>query len=73
VLLAIYKKYKEATPKGLLLGLFFVLVFTARFFIEFTKENQAAFEGNLPLNMGQILSLPLIAFGIWLIVTSRKR
>jgi len=40
------------------------LVFVARFFIEFIKENQVGFEENLAFNMGQILSLPYILIGI---------
>jgi prolipoprotein diacylglyceryltransferase len=41
-------------------------IFGARFCIEFTKENQVAFESGLPINMGQILSVPLIALGAFL-------
>ena len=36
------------------------LIFTFRFFIEYTKEIQVAFEAGLPMDMGQILSIPLI-------------
>ena len=46
-------------------------MFTFRFFIEFTKEVQEAFEANLPLDMGQLLSIPLIALGVWAMVRSR--
>jgi prolipoprotein diacylglyceryl transferase len=62
----IYARYKALTPNGLLLGVFFICIFGARFAIEFTKENQVAFENSLPLNMGQILSVPLIALGAFL-------
>jgi phosphatidylglycerol---prolipoprotein diacylglyceryl transferase len=61
-----YKKYPDLKP-GLLIGLFFVLVFTARFFIEFVKEDQVRFEAGMALNMGQILSIPFIAAGLWLV------
>lgn len=54
--------------KGFLFGLFLVLVFSARFLIEFTKENQEAFENTLPISMGQILSLPFIIAGTYLIL-----
>jgi prolipoprotein diacylglyceryl transferase len=61
-----YKKYPELKP-GLLIGLFFILVFTARFFIEFVKEDQVGFEAGMALNMGQILSIPFIVAGLWLV------
>lgn len=51
-----------------LLGAFFVLVFSARFFLEYTKEAQAAFELSLPLHIGQLLSLPLIILGFVLLL-----
>ena len=62
----IYNRYDAKTPNGLLLGVFFICVFGARFAIEFTKENQVAFENGLPFNMGQILSVPLVALGAFL-------
>ena len=54
-------------PQGVLFGWFLVLLFSIRFFVEFTKANQVAFEQVLPLNMGQLLSLPFIMLGGWLI------
>ena len=47
-----------------LTGLFLILLFGARFLIEFFKEDQAFFEQALWLNMGQWLSLPFIVAGI---------
>lgn len=67
-----YRKYPAIRP-GFLIGLFLVLVFTARFCIEFLKENQVSFENNLPINMGQILSIPFIIAGIYLIYYSKKK
>ncbi|MCB0730453.1 MAG: prolipoprotein diacylglyceryl transferase [Ignavibacteriae bacterium] len=62
-----YKSYKKIKD-GLIFGIFLVSVFTARFFIEFIKEDQSAFEAGMALNMGQILSIPLIIWGIYLIL-----
>ncbi|MDQ1264859.1 MAG: phosphatidylglycerol---prolipoprotein diacylglyceryl transferase, partial [Bacteroidota bacterium] len=76
ILNLIYRKYRENTPKGLLISLFLILLFMARFTIEFSKEIQSPFEATLPLNMGQILSLPFIIFGIVLLyisVTKNKK
>jgi phosphatidylglycerol:prolipoprotein diacylglycerol transferase len=64
ILFFIYKKYKKDIKTGLLTGLFFIGVFGARFFIEFFKENQVTFEDSMLLNMGQILSIPLVITGI---------
>lgn len=64
----IYKRYKASPPKGLLLGIFLVYVFTGRFLIEYTKVRQADFTANWPITMGQLLSIPFVLFGIWLLV-----
>lgn len=62
-----------AEKNGFLLGLFLVLVFTFRFFVEFIKEDQTYFEHELPLNMGQILSIPFIFAGIYLLLRKDKK
>jgi len=62
---------KEAYKKnGLLFGVFLIGVFGSRFMLEFIKNNQEVFESSLPLNMGQMLSLPFIVWGIWLLLRS---
>ena len=72
ILLGLWNRFKENTPRGLLLGVFFVWVFTLRFLYEFLKENQEAFEANYALNMGQILSIPVVILGLYFIIQSRK-
>ena len=67
-LLIVYRKRGAQTPRGLLTGLFLVLVFGVRFLVEFVKVRQAAFGEALPLSMGQFLSVPLILIGIILVV-----
>jgi phosphatidylglycerol---prolipoprotein diacylglyceryl transferase len=54
--------------QGRIFGLFLVTIFGFRFFIEFYKANQVAFEQNLQLNMGQYLSIPLVLLGLFFIV-----
>ncbi len=61
-----YKKYPNIKP-GYIIGLFFIFIFTSRFFIEFVKENQVGFESGMVLNMGQILSIPFVIAGLWLV------
>lgn len=64
---------KEAYKKtGLIFGVFLIGIFGTRFMLEFIKLNQEAFEAGMILNMGQILSIPFILWGIWLIITSNK-
>ncbi|BBE20765.1 prolipoprotein diacylglyceryl transferase [Aquipluma nitroreducens] len=73
VMLYMYWKTKAKDYQGLLVGVFFVMVFSARFFIEFIKEEQEAFEKGMSLNMGQLLSIPFILGGIFLIIRAVKK
>ena len=68
ILLGIYLKYHPRLRDGFILGAFFLLIFGARFFIEFVKENQETFEEGMKLNMGQILSLPFALLGIVIMI-----
>ncbi|MDR1416087.1 MAG: prolipoprotein diacylglyceryl transferase [Prevotellaceae bacterium] len=73
-LLHVYaKKANLLNRKGFLFGAFLVLVFTFRFFVEFIKEPQADFEENLLLDMGQLLSIPFVLLGIFLLVYSFRK
>jgi prolipoprotein diacylglyceryl transferase len=68
-----FKKTKGHIPGGRSVGTLLMVIFTARFFIEFIKENQVAFEDNLSLNMGQYLSIPFILLGIAFLYYSFSR
>ena len=68
VLILVYRKYRAETPRGLLIGLFFMMVFSARFVLEFYKLRQAEFAQTLPLSVGQMLSIPLVIVGILLLI-----
>lgn len=60
----LYWRTKLAQEKrGVIFGLFLVLLFTVRFAIESIKLPQEAWEQGMVLNMGQLLSLPFIAAG----------
>ncbi len=67
-----YRRKKSNTPTGYLFGMFLILVFGARILIEFLKEPQVAFEQYMALNMGQLLSLPLVVAGIILVWRSKR-
>ena len=72
ILLVTYKTRREILGNGFLFGLFLILIFTFRFFIEFIKENQSGFEEGMTLNMGQLLSIPFVLLGIFIIYRSLK-
>ncbi|MCP4605046.1 MAG: prolipoprotein diacylglyceryl transferase [Proteobacteria bacterium] len=62
---------KESRPIGLITGLFALLYFGGRFFVEFLKEYQRIDEG-WSLTMGQWLCMPFFAIGIGLIIYAKK-
>ncbi|BDD10652.1 hypothetical protein FUAX_30840 [Fulvitalea axinellae] len=70
ILYLIWNKYRQNTPQGLLFGIFLVSVFGLRFLYEFFKENQVSFEDQMTYNMGQLLSVPLLAIGFIMIFYS---
>jgi phosphatidylglycerol:prolipoprotein diacylglycerol transferase len=59
-----YKKHRERVGTGFFFGLCLTLIFTFRFFIEFTKDIQVDFEAGMLLDMGQLLSIPFIIIGV---------
>ena len=71
ILVLTYKKKREKV-NGLILGIALILIFLARFIIEFFKENQVEFESGMLINMGQILSIPFIIIGLILILARKK-
>jgi len=68
IMMILYKKMRERLKNGFFFGLATVLFVTARFLIEFIKEDQVGFEDGMALNMGQLLSLPYIVVGIGFII-----
>lgn len=72
-LLAYYRRRGPSVARGMLTGLFMLTVFGSRFFLEYFKVRLAAFGEGLPLSMGQILSVPLVLVGLWLIKRATSR
>jgi prolipoprotein diacylglyceryl transferase len=70
LLMWLYYRKKGNPNQGMLFGLFLILVFTARFFIEFLKEVQVGFENDMILNMGQWLSIPFVIGGFVMLLLS---
>jgi prolipoprotein diacylglyceryl transferase len=67
-----YLKGGRPSP-GFLFGMFLILIFGVRFFIEFIKEPQVGFEQSMFFNMGQLLSIPFILLGILLVLYSKNK
>ncbi|MCX6283751.1 MAG: prolipoprotein diacylglyceryl transferase [Bacteroidetes bacterium] len=75
IFLSLWRLYyvKNGKPEaGLFFGLFLIGIFGVRFFVEFLKEPQVGFEQGMPLNMGQLLSIPFVILGIYLVYRARK-
>lgn len=68
-----YKKHDGKFKDGYLFGIFLILIFGFRIFVEYFKENQTYFEEGMILNMGQLLSIPLVVAGIYLLYNAKKR
>ncbi len=72
----IYKRNYKRLQKGFLFGLFLVLVFSARFLIEFVKVRQADYTLGIDLTTGQLLSIPFfivgLGFMLWSYMKSQK-
>ena len=68
-----WKTDKKEKP-GYLFGLFLVLLWTIRFFVEFVKESQGGFEDKLGdvLTTGQWLSIPFVLVGLYFMFRKPK-
>ena len=69
----LHKRMPEKIGTGWYFGFCLAYIFTFRFFIEYTKEIQEAFEASLPIDMGQILSIPFIILGVYCMVRAKKK
>ena len=73
VLFIFYRKRYTKSRDGFIFGVFMILLFTARFLIEFVKNDQVAFEAGMQFNMGQLLSLPFILAGVVMLIWTGRR
>lgn len=73
ILYAIWKAKGASLKQGTLSGIFFVLVFGSRFFIEFLKSPQPSWLDSSSLQAGQYLSIPFVALGFALIFMKQKK
>ena len=69
----LYRKTDKKYQQGWLFGLFFILLWAIRFFVEFLKEPQGdEFISFAGLNTGQILSIPFMIAGAVIMIISKK-
>lgn len=68
-----YRRHTARKYPGFLFGAGLTGIFLSRFLIEFIKNPQTGFEGNMTLNMGQWLSIPFILAGIYMICRAKAK
>lgn len=77
MLMLMYWKWNAQRRQGLIFGVFFTVLFSARFLIEYVKNVQEPWEvgmiESIGMNMGQLLSVPFIVVGVILIVRALTR
>lgn len=70
----LYRYTRKKYQQGWLFGLFFIILWAVRFFVEFLKEPQGdEFIQFAGLNTGQILSIPFMLAGFVIMYTSKNR
>jgi len=67
-----YWKTTKKDKLGYIFGLFFVLLWSVRFVIEFFKEAQVDERASWALNTGQWLSIPLVLVGLYFMFRKQK-
>lgn len=70
LLYVLYRRQSKTANSGKILGIFLILVFTARLIIEFFKEKQAAYAHDTLLSTGQLLSIPFLIVGVVLVLAA---
>jgi len=75
-LLFVYRSLKPTFATKILPALWFITIFTVRFFLEYVKTKQAAYNVDQAFTTGQLLSVPFIILGfvwlVWAFVSEKK-
>jgi len=69
----VWHTYRARFKNGSMFGWFLIILFTLRFIDEFFKISQESFEDDMILNMGQILSIPLVLTGIIILLMNQRK
>ena len=67
-LLSVWYFKRQTLNDGFIFSIFMIVLWTLRIFDEVLKENQVAWEDDIPFNMGQWLSVPMIILGIYIFI-----
>ena len=70
---SLHSQLSTKVGTGWYFGLCLTWIFTFRFFVEFLKKEQVAFEQGMPLDMGQLLSIPFVIIGIYCMIRAQKK
>ena len=73
IMWALHKKMHEKIGTGWYFGFCLTYIFAFRFFIEYTKEVQEAFEEGMMFDMGQLLSIPFIVLGLYCMIRAKTK
>ena len=77
VCMVMYWRYRAQEREGLIFGVFMLGIFVPRFFIEYIKNVQEPWEiamrASYGIDQGQLLSIPFIVLGFWLVVRALRR
>lgn len=69
----LYWKTDISKKVGMLFGIFFTLMWSIRFVVEYSKEPQVAERADWLFNTGQLLSIPMVIIGIIIIFVSQSK
>lgn len=77
VCMLMYWRWRCQEREGLIFGVFMMGIFVPRFFIEYIKNVQEPWEvamrANWGIDQGQLLSIPFIVLGLWLVIRALRR
>jgi len=68
-----WKYRRHLLPDGVIAAVFIIGLFSFRFIVEFLKNEQVGFEQSMTLNMGQLLSIPAVLFGILILIYAYRK
>jgi len=71
VMLLVYRRFRNVLKEGQLFGLFLMMLFGARVFLEIFKTRQADYAQAMEFSVGQWLSVPFVLFGLFLVLRKR--
>jgi len=73
----LYWRCRAQEREGLIFGIFMLGIFVPRFLIEYVKNVQEVWEldliNRIGMDMGQLLSIPFIILGLWLVIRALRR